>query len=278
MMGPHTIKAWSRQQRTIALSSAEAETHGMVACSCELLGIQSRAKDLGITVGASVYADASAALGIIQRRGIGKLRHIQTQCLWLQEAHATNRLHFEKIDGSRNPSDLLTTHLSDILMDRHMKVIGALPEDGRASTAPTLASLGINELPLYGYVDPEGVKKNPNARSELSTSGVEGKQSMPTGAHAGSPRHSVSASLTRAGGGSSSGVTGPAALSPHANATYPCRTSGCRTTGSCLADGIHAPKEASAGIGVQETTVEYPVTPSVHRSGSTRCVKERLMS
>ena len=82
------------------------------------------------------------------------MRHIQTQCLWLQEAHATKRLHFEKIDGSRNPSDLLTKHLSEILMDRHMKVIGALPEDGRASTAPTLASLGINQQPLLGFTDP----------------------------------------------------------------------------------------------------------------------------
>ena len=73
-----------------------------------------------MTMGGSVYADASAALGIIQRRGIGKMRHIQTQCLWLQEAHATKRLRFEKIDGSRNPSDLLTKHFSEILMDRHM--------------------------------------------------------------------------------------------------------------------------------------------------------------
>ena len=65
----------------------------MVACSAEFLGIQS---------------DASAALGIMQRRRIGKVRHIWTQSLWFQEAHATKRLGFEKIDGSRNPSDLMT--------------------------------------------------------------------------------------------------------------------------------------------------------------------------
>ena len=73
MLGSHAVKSWSRQQRTIALSSAEAETYGMVACSCELLGIQSCARDLGIVVGAAVYADASAALGIIKRRGSGEL-------------------------------------------------------------------------------------------------------------------------------------------------------------------------------------------------------------
>ena len=163
MLGAHAIKSWSRQQRTIALSSAEAETYGMVACSTELLGLQACARDLGISLGVSVYADASAALGIIKRRGIGKMRHIQTQSLWLQEAHATKRIHFEKIDGSRNPADLLTKHLAEVLMDRHMKVIGALPEDGRAATAPTLASLGINEAPLQGFDAPEGIGEEANS-------------------------------------------------------------------------------------------------------------------
>ena len=116
MAGRHLVKSWLRQQKTIALSSAEAETYGMVSCSCDLLGLQSCAKDLGMVICAAVYADASAALGIIKRRGIGKLRHIRTQSLWLQEAHATKRLHFEKIDGLCNPSDLLTKHLSEVLV------------------------------------------------------------------------------------------------------------------------------------------------------------------
>ena len=72
MFGRHLIKSWSRQQRAIALSSAEAETYDMVACSAELLGIQSCASDLGIQLSAAVYANASAALGIVQRRGMGK--------------------------------------------------------------------------------------------------------------------------------------------------------------------------------------------------------------
>ena len=53
----------------------------MVVCSAELLGIQSCASDLGMQLSAAVYADASAALGIVQRRGIGKVRHIRTPCL-----------------------------------------------------------------------------------------------------------------------------------------------------------------------------------------------------
>ena len=138
MVGRHMIKGYSKQQKVLALSSAEAETYGMVACSAEVLGIQSCAKDLGMDYAGAIYADASAALGIVMRRGIGKVRHIRVQSLWLQEAHATKRLGFEKIDGSRNPSDLMTKHLSDTLQQRHLEYIGTRAAGGRAESAPEL--------------------------------------------------------------------------------------------------------------------------------------------
>ena len=141
MVGKHMIKGYSKQQKVLALSSAEAETYGMVACSAEVLGIQSCARDLGLEYTGTIYADASAALGIVMRRGIGKVRHIRTQSLWLQEAHATKRLGFEKIDGSRNPSDLMTKHLSDTLQQRHLEYIGTRAAGGRAESAPELNSV-----------------------------------------------------------------------------------------------------------------------------------------
>ena len=99
----------------------------------------------------AVYADASAALGIVKRRGIGKVRHIRTQSLWLQEAHAEKRLAFEKIDGSRNPADLLTKYLSEVLLDRHLQFLSCVPEDGRATLAPTLDSLGLSTRAFQGF-------------------------------------------------------------------------------------------------------------------------------
>ena len=141
MVGGHVIKSYSKQQKVLALSSAEAETYGMVACSAEILGIQACAVDLGMKLEGVVYADASAALGIVQRRGVGKVRHIRTQSLWLQEAHATKRLGYEKIDGARNPSDLMTKHLADTLQQRHLEFMNAHAASGRAETAPMLNSV-----------------------------------------------------------------------------------------------------------------------------------------
>ena len=158
MIGHHCIKSTSKMQKVLALSSAEAETYGMVGCSAEILGLQACARDLGLEYDGSVYADASAALGIVMRRGVGKVRHIRTQSLWLQEAHATKRLAFEKVDGSRNCADLMTKHLSDTLLSRHLEHMRAIPVEGRAESAPTLNSLMEHKEYFLGTVEIEPKK------------------------------------------------------------------------------------------------------------------------
>jgi hypothetical protein len=100
---------------------------------------------MGLLYDGTIYADASAALGIVKRRGIGKVRHIRTQSLCLQEAHATKRLGFEKIDGSRKPSDLMTKHLTDTLQQGHLEYINAVPTGGRTETAPALSNLKVED-------------------------------------------------------------------------------------------------------------------------------------
>ena len=50
MFGGHLIKTYSRQQRTIALSSAEAELYALVAASAEALGMAAYAFYLCIVV------------------------------------------------------------------------------------------------------------------------------------------------------------------------------------------------------------------------------------
>ena len=85
MIGSHYIKSWSNNQSPIALSSAEAELYGSMKTSSETLGVLSVLKDWNKYYKADIMADASAALGIIGRTGFGKLRHIDTSYLWLQQ-------------------------------------------------------------------------------------------------------------------------------------------------------------------------------------------------
>ena len=63
MIGSHLIKSYCKQQRVVALSSAEAELYALVSASSEGLGLLAYGKDMGIQMEPCVMTDASAALG-----------------------------------------------------------------------------------------------------------------------------------------------------------------------------------------------------------------------
>ena len=52
-------------------------------------------KDLGTHMSRLVLG----ALAIVARRGLGKLRHLDTNYLWIQEKAATGDLDFKKVAG-----------------------------------------------------------------------------------------------------------------------------------------------------------------------------------
>ena len=141
MIGRHLVKSYSKQQRTIALSSAEAELHAMVAASSEAIGLIGLCRDMGLAVEGEVFCDSSAALGVAQRLGMGKLRHVRIQALWVQEVRCTKRLKYKKVLGSKNPADALTKHLGSELLMTHMIELGASSEEGRADIAPSIDDL-----------------------------------------------------------------------------------------------------------------------------------------
>ena len=86
MLGKHLIKAWSKTQSLLVLSSGKSELYGTLKASAEALGVLSMIKDLGANMRGKVLGDASAALGIIHRKGLGRTRHIDTGMLWVQHS------------------------------------------------------------------------------------------------------------------------------------------------------------------------------------------------
>ena len=102
------IKAWSKTQNSISLSSAEAELIAMVKLSTELIGLMSLARDLNCRLHGRVWPDSSAALAIVKRSGAGKLRHISISLLWVQEQEKWKKFVYEKVPGQANPADLFT--------------------------------------------------------------------------------------------------------------------------------------------------------------------------
>ncbi len=58
-----------------------------------------------------INTDSSAALGIGGRRGLGKVRHVALNQLWIQDKVANGEIMLVKCKGSKKPADILTTHL-----------------------------------------------------------------------------------------------------------------------------------------------------------------------
>ena len=141
MIGRHLVKSFSKQQKVVALSSAEAETYALVLASCETLGIQAYSADFGLTHKTEMFADASAALGIIARAGLGKVRHLCTQALSLQETRQEGRFKFTKVPGEANPADAGTKYMAGPLLEKHVAAMGAKFQAGRAESAPDLQSV-----------------------------------------------------------------------------------------------------------------------------------------
>ena len=65
-------------------------------------------KDLCWNLHGEVYGDANAALGIINRNGLGKTRHINAGLLWIQLVTADKRFKFGKVLGTNKFADLFT--------------------------------------------------------------------------------------------------------------------------------------------------------------------------
>ena len=134
----HPIKHWSLTQTTIALSSGGAELGEICRGASMALGLQSLASDLGIKLHLEILTDATAAIGICRRRGLGQIRHLHVYDFWVQDRLRKGGFKLTKIPGADNPADILTKHVPRVVLRKHMAFMGLSAEGGRAGSAPTL--------------------------------------------------------------------------------------------------------------------------------------------
>lgn len=133
------LKSWTRGQNVIALSSAELELYAVIKAATETVGVAGILEEWGfMETPARIMGDASAALGIIGRRGLGKVRHLDVAHFWIQDAAQTERLTLRKVAGNDTPADMLTKALEAQARDRYVRVLRMQVAEGRASVARRL--------------------------------------------------------------------------------------------------------------------------------------------
>ena len=92
LLGSHTLKAHTRKQKIIAISSAEAELYAAALGAFQSKGTVSLLKDLGHEMKPVLAIDAKATEHILHRQGIGRLKHIDVAYLWKQDEVRSKRL------------------------------------------------------------------------------------------------------------------------------------------------------------------------------------------
>ena len=121
----------------LALSSGESELGALTRACTEGLGMKSLLADFGIHVNVQVRSDATAALGMARRLGLGRVRHLATADLWIQQRVRSGEISLMKFPGTENSADLMTKvkGRSDIL--KFMCYMGFKCITGRPTVSPT---------------------------------------------------------------------------------------------------------------------------------------------
>ena len=71
-----------------------------------------------------VLSDSSAARGHVSRPGLGKMRHIQTRYLWIQERVGEGHLKISSVPGTKNVADILTKCVPGVTLAKHAATAG----------------------------------------------------------------------------------------------------------------------------------------------------------
>jgi len=123
-LGEAFLRSVCRGQSLIALSSGEAEFYGLVSAASESLGDRSIIEDFGIHVQIHISMDATAGAAIGSRRGLGRVKHLSTIFLWVQDYVTRGEIKLGKVHTSENPADILTKAVSGSLIRTVMETLG----------------------------------------------------------------------------------------------------------------------------------------------------------
>lgn len=96
MLGNLEILAWTSSQCVVALASGEAVYLGRAKGASQGLAISSMLKGFGVDVKIMIRTGASVAKGMECRQGLGKVRRIEVNRVWMQDRVARADIEIKK--------------------------------------------------------------------------------------------------------------------------------------------------------------------------------------
>jgi hypothetical protein len=126
----------SAPQKTVALSSCEAEVNAAVLCVQDIIYQKNTLESIGLRVELPMVLemDNRGAINLINSFSVGgRTRHIDVKQCFLQELKEAKVLVVKWIAGSENEADIFTKNLDGPLFKRYAKLLlgeGALGSKG----------------------------------------------------------------------------------------------------------------------------------------------------
>ena len=74
-----------------------------------------------------LLTDSKSARDLLHKVGLGRLKHVETRRLWLQQAVQEGRLSLHKVDTESNLADLLTKAMQRQRLEDLRERLGVLP-------------------------------------------------------------------------------------------------------------------------------------------------------
>ena len=137
-LGKRCVRTSSSTQQTLALSVGESEFYSAVKTASVLLGLRTLCLDWGLDLAPRLHTNSGSARGICSRRGVGNVRHLHTQTLWIQGLVSRKSLTIVKCPGTKNPADLMTKVQPWPAISTMIARMGLVFSAGRASIALNL--------------------------------------------------------------------------------------------------------------------------------------------
>ena len=135
--------ASSRTKRVVSLSSAESELHSMVSGCSDAIFLRRCMQFLtGDEVEQWQWVDNSAARQLIERQGVGKVRHLSGKILWMQSLVLEKEVNVGQVATQWNLSDIGTKPLAKQRLLVLLNQIGACDPE-------TLEMIGEEEFKAF---------------------------------------------------------------------------------------------------------------------------------
>ena len=100
--GKVVVKAWSRLQRCVALSSAEAEYYSLMLGAQESLAVRSLLEEMRLQTMVVLKCDSGAAKAAVERSGLLHMKHLQLKARFLKKLQKEGMIQVLKVPGISN--------------------------------------------------------------------------------------------------------------------------------------------------------------------------------